>query len=173
MLVEANQFYKLYKCSASIEHMTQVAERADGRNPNHPLRHTLLFDYTEDDHLLDTVCKDINNEFKLLPSVSVYRYNSMEGLRPHVDCNNIGGRLIIALEGVLTTKFYSDPVPESGYFDNTPFFDETGDVVAEVTYAPGEMLALNNTKWVHSTHPHDAKRVNLAFEIVKDSCYFE
>ena len=102
-------------------------------------------------------------------------------LGPHVDAKQNKGQptpgfVIVPLRGRTETKCYG-PMPEVNphYNPNNlsslknndeftmTFSSDDLEVVDTVVYEPGDVVVINNTKYIHSVHPLDDPRIALQF----------
>ena len=101
--------------------------------------------------------KDEINKF------TIWEMNTGSTLPPHVDADHNTGFVIVPLIGTTTTSMHGS-IPHT--IDNnskTPVFEEDMPVLESVTYSVGEMIVVNNTKFIHSVKPVDDYRLTLQF----------
>ena len=192
MLIEQTPRYKLYRCPVPTSELVRIADKWKGNRTRTFTGDTvpLHVDYGWDENLWHTVNESVGNVlFKNYNNnelagnlnsgqqghnfpLTIWRYHTkLKGIKAHCDPSAMGGRLIIAVEGISETRFYDWQVRASGY-DRTMFFDYPGEQIDSITYHPGDMILINNSRWVHSTHPKDENRRCIGFEVEQNAVQF-
>ena len=96
--------------------------------------------------------------------ITIWEMRNNTKLHAHVDSHVHQGFVIMPLIGKTRTACHG-PIPDpQSNIHNTPYFFELEDYVEDyVEYEPGQMVVINNTKFVHSVVPLDGYRLALQF----------
>ena len=170
MLIKETAWYKLYKHNLDIDSL--LVRVHDYMKKNTP---RTISDFDNDQQAWTFECKQtyeyVNSihPIKVLFSkneinkFTIWEMNTGSTLPPHVDANHNTGFVIVPLVGTTKTSMHGSIPPETDNNSKTPVFEKNMPILDSVTYGVGEMIIVNNTKFIHSVKPVNDYRLTLQF----------
>lgn len=175
MLTRQTEWYKLYKHNLEIPNLLS-------RVRNHMTSNTATSvpgSFNQGHKTWTFVCKDtyeyVNSIHAVRPLTStafageldhaftIWEMNTGSNLPPHVDATHNTAFVILPLVGRTTTSMHGPINNSINNNQKTPVFDVDMPKINSVTYNTGELIVVNNTKFIHSVQPIDDYRLVLQF----------
>ena len=165
VLIKETEWYKLYKHDLDLSKLISRVQA-------HMKKHPTLFFHEVGNGVHNTwtfECEEIYNwvnsfhEVRPLTSTqfvseldncfTIWETKEGSSLAPHVDSARNSGFVIVPLIGNTKTRMHG-PLPDDiDTSRNLAVFNKDLETLDHVTYSPGNMIAINNTKYIHSVTP--------------------
>ena len=165
MLTKETEWYKLYKHDLDLSELTSRVQAHMKVNPKLFFpgvglggHNTWTFECEETYNLVNSIHPVrplTSTQFRgeLENSFTIWEMEKGSSLVPHVDSAGNTGFVIMPLIGSTKTSMHG-PLPDDIDTSRTlATFDKDIETLDHVIYSPGDIIAVNNTRYIHSVTP--------------------
>ena len=165
-------WYKLFDNPLEIDLLIALCKKTKPKNPkqiNPTYGLNLYWWYIEDQ---DTYNK-LNQIYPIQGKLCCMEWFETEGIVPHVDNNNMldgatrAGVMNVPLIGNVLTCNYGPFKGEHTGVGATMISDTSKSVIDSLEYGPGQIMIIDNTRWIHSVNLISNYRLFIQADIQK------
>jgi len=165
-------WYRLFDNPLEIDLLIALCKKTKPKNPkqiNPTYGLNLYWWYIEDQ---DTYNK-LNQIYPIQGKLCCWEWFETEGIVPHVDNNNMpdgatrAGSMNVPLIGNVLTCNYGPFKGEHTGVGATMISDTSKSVIDSLEYGPGQIMIIDNTRWIHSVNLISDYRLLIQTDIQK------